>query len=334
MKVRIAGILIFTSFLFSCSHQNRFHRESFNNPVQIEIQRFDLDFMKLDTANIETGLKQLANKYPDFYPFFISEILRLNPEDTTQNSALIRNFLSDSVYINVHQKIKDICGDLSTENNNLTEAFNYIHFYFPEIKLPEIYAFTSGFNHQIISNENMVCIGTDFYLGSNFELYPDVSHDYLIKNYRREMVDTDILNEVLHSKFNYGNVPVNLLGSMIYEGKIMYLMEIFLSGKTEESLIGYSPEENEWFKKHQKHIWTMILEEKNLFTSDLSLISKFTQAAPFTAPVSQESPGKLGVRLGWEIVRAYMKNNPETTLPELMQNTRYQSILEQSDYRP
>jgi uncharacterized protein YjaZ len=56
--------------------------------------------------------------------------------------------------------------------------------------------------------------------------------------------------------------------------------------------------------------------------------------APFTAPVSQDSPGRLGTWLGWQIVESYMSKNPKATLTDLMKINNYQKMLEASGYRP
>jgi uncharacterized protein YjaZ len=55
---------------------------------------------------------------------------------------------------------------------------------------------------------------------------------------------------------------------------------------------------------------------------------------PFTAEVTQDSPGRLGVWVGWRIVDSYMRNNKDVTLCELMNENDAQKILEQSYYKP
>ena len=46
------------------------------------------------------------------------------------------------------------------------------------------------------------------------------------------------------------------------------------------------------------------------------------------------SPGKVGAWLGWQIVKAYMKENPNTTLKELIAIKDGQKILTGSKYKP
>ena len=55
---------------------------------------------------------------------------------------------------------------------------------------------------------------------------------------------------------------------------------------------------------------------------------------PFTAEITQDSPGRLGLWVGWRIVESYMRNNKGVTLHELINENDAQKILEQSFYKP
>jgi uncharacterized protein YjaZ len=81
-------------------------------------------------------------------------------------------------------------------------------------------------------------------------------------------------------------------------------------------------------------MWTYLAEHKMLFTTDRMSIKRFIDDGPYTATFSEESPARTGVWLGWQIVRSYMKKNKEMKLSDLMSNTDYQSILNQSGYQP
>ena len=48
----------------------------------------------------------------------------------------------------------------------------------------------------------------------------------------------------------------------------------------------------------------------------------------------KESPGRLGLWVGWRIVDSYMTNNKDVTLIELMGEGDAQKILEESFYKP
>lgn len=333
VPIRLFLILIVFSF-FSCSKTNRFQGKYAALQDSVRIQRFDLDFIGLDTLNTTQALQVLSNKYPAFYPFFIRNILGLEISDTTGNGHKIAAFLQNSTQKKVHQDIINSIADLSQQEKTLQKAFSALHFYFPEKAFPDVYAMVTGFNLQFATDEGVIAVGSDFYLGADYPVYKDVTYDYMIKSFRLEQFESDLIQQLLYNWFPVDRSSMTLLDNMLYEGKIMYLKEVALSDFTEERLMGYSIEENEWFKKHGKAILAMIFEKKYLYSTDFKLINEMIQPAPFCSPVSQESPGRLGIRLGWEIIRSYMENNKEISLQELMYNQKYQAIFEKSYYRP
>jgi len=337
MNTTISRLLFFFLILLSvlsCSKSNRFQGKYATLKDSVRIQRFDLDFIQLDTLDPSRALKQLADKYPAFYPFFIQNILGLDISDTTGNGQKIAAFLQNSTQKKVHQDILNSFSDLNLQDKNIQQAFSAMHYYFPEKSFPEIYAMVTGFNLQFATDDNVIAVGTDFYMGNDYPVYKDVTYDYLIKNFRIELFESDVLQQVLYNWFPVDRSSMTLLDNMLYEGKIMYLKEIALPDFSEENLMGYTKEENEWFKKNQKAILSLIFEKKYLYSTDYKLINEMIQPAPFCSPISQESPGRLGIRLGWEIIRYYMENNEDITLQELMSNRKYMQIFEKSYYRP
>ncbi|MNL23930.1 hypothetical protein D3C87_1453440 [compost metagenome] len=57
--------------------------------------------------------------------------------------------------------------------------------------------------------------------------------------------------------------------------------------------------------------------------------------APFSKfylEIDNDSPGRVGAWIGWQMVRSYMKNN-NVTLPELLK-TDNKEIFEKSKYKP
>ncbi|PJB58994.1 MAG: gliding motility lipoprotein GldB, partial [Bacteroidetes bacterium CG_4_9_14_3_um_filter_41_19] len=56
--------------------------------------------------------------------------------------------------------------------------------------------------------------------------------------------------------------------------------------------------------------------------------------APFTTGFSNESAPRVGIWLGWQIVKAYHENHPEISLNELISNADTQEILQKSGYKP
>lgn len=332
--MRFTWIAILLLMLSACARKtDRFTVTEFNHPVEVSIHRFDLDFITMDTNNVEMELEKLEAKYPDFYPVFMAEALRLFDEDRAAHASLIRDFLLDNDFKQVHKDLKKILADVTTTERRLSTGFSYLQHYFPEITIPEIYFFVSGFNHQFLLHPEMMGVGSDLYLGSDYPHYPYITYDYLLGKMRKELLAVDVMTSLLHRNFNF-NSDINLLNTMLYEGKIMYLLSIFMPDLPDADLIGYSADQLNWCKKYEKQSWSVILENKHLYSTDYMTINKFINDAPFTSPVSQEAPGRLGVWIGWQIVRNFMQNNQDIGLEDLMKLDNYQFILEKSLYRP
>lgn len=324
----------------SCKQKNRFYISRFDEEIEVNIHRFDIDFININTENIIGELDALENKYPAFFPLYIEEVLMmdielyyLQNEDNQFYAKEIKHFLEDSIFIDVHKQVKttfDQCKDLETQ---LSTAYSYLHHYFPELILPEVYFFVSGFNQELLVTDSLIGIGVDLYLGEDYELYHHITHEYLIPNMRKEMIATDLLKTLLYDEFMF-QADANLLNSMLYEGKILYLLSVILPKSKDEMLIGYSSDELKWSKHYEKAIWSSIIEQKHLYSTDYSLINQYVNVAPFTSPITSDSPGRLGMWVGWQIIQQYMLNNKDIDLPTLMTNENYQQILEKSGYKP
>ena len=334
MKRTILFLLFLVLLLTTvCKERSRFELKSFDRPVEVSISRFDLDFMDMDTAHIDLEMLSLKQKHPLIYDYFMEEALMLQSADTAYNRSLIANYISDSLFIGVHQKVKEVFADIEPLEEELSVAASYLAHYFPDIYMPQLFMMVSGFNHSLIGNDSLVGIGSDMYLGNDYPLYADVTHEYLIKNMRSEQVSVEVMMHVLRNNFDINN-SLNLLHAILFEGKLLYLLQVILPEKSDAELMGYLTEEIEWSQKHEKQVWSSIMENKHLYSTDGLLISKYLQPAPFTSPITQESPGELGRWMGWRIIQAYMKNNSQVTLSALMQNNNYRQILERSGYRP
>ena len=100
--------------------------------------------------------------------------------------------------------------------------------------------------------------------------------------------------------------------------------------------IGYTTGQLQWCEKNEGGIWAYFLENELLFNSDYIKIQKYLAEAPFTPGIgdNSDSAPKLGVWLGWQIVRAYMEKNSNVTLQQLLEETDAQKILTGARYKP
>jgi hypothetical protein len=332
LYLTLLGTLIVS--LSSCSKSSRFEIDTKQNRVEVKIRRFDKELLSIDTTNVNPGIDSLYAHYPEFLSVFSNYVLDTAATDTAAVRHLFKLFLTDKTFAPINKKAKQTYGDISDIETKVSDAYTYIHHYFPEVQLPEVYFYVSGFNRPVIMNDKFIGIGTDFYLGNDFKPYKELTYKYMIYNMRRENIASDLVSATLFRMFVMNSDENRLLDNMLYRGKIMYLLSVFMSEEKPEILMGYSPEQWEWSKKYEKSVWTAIIDQKHLFSTDVQLIHKYLNDAPFTATISQESPGRLGTFIGWQIIKSYMDKNPKVGLKELINEENYQRLLENSGYRP
>ena len=334
INLRITFSFCLIILLSSCTNNNRFKIDTSKNRVEVKIHRFDKDLLSLDTANMKVGLDSIYSRYRDFLPVFTGNILDTAATDTVAVGHLFHQFLTDSSFKPVNKKALETFKDVSDIEKKVSDAYTYIHYYFPEVKLPDIYFFVSGFNRSIMMNNRFIGIGTEYYLGSNYPAYKNFTYQYMTYNMRRECLATDLVSATLFRMFVMNSSQYRLMDNMLFRGKVMYLLSVFMPEEKPESIMGYSPEQWKWAKTNERQVWGYIIDQKHLFSTDVLLIRKYMNDAPFTAPISQESPGRFGTWLGWQIVQSYMNKNPHIKLVDLMKEDNYQKMLEESGYKP
>lgn len=320
--------------LFSCNKDKRYEPKAINKGVSVRIIRFDKDFIHLDQNNIVQSTRYLYKKYPDIISNYTNEILGIDAADTSKVANLFREFLTDSVFSSVNQKTLQVFDNVTPIEQNLSASFSILHSFFPEIKLPEVYFFVSGFNRSILVGENSIGVGVDLFLGSDYRRYQNFTYQYLIKNMTTQQITPVVMSAVLYNHFTFGGNNERLLENMLYRGKIAFMLSKLMPKELPNTIIGYEKREWEWCRKYERQVWETIMDKNDLFSTDVTLIHKYMDEAPFTTPVSQEAPGRLGIWVGWQIIESYMKNNKSVNLKDLMLNNNYQQIFENSGYKP
>lgn len=122
---------------------------------------------------------------------------------------------------------------------------------------------------------------------------------------------------------------------MVYFGKILYFKDVMIPFKEDEEKIGYTKLELDWAIDNEIYIWEYFVENEMLFASDPKLLERFINPAPFSKfylELDSESPGGLGHYIGWQIVRAYMKNN-DVTLQKML-TTNADDIFNNARFKP
>jgi hypothetical protein len=112
-------------------------------------------------------------------------------------------------------------------------------------------------------------------------------------------------------------------------------MDLVLPDVDDSLKIAYTSVQIEWCEKNEADIWKYFIDNNLLYsTNKMDFYRKYFSEAPFTSGFPQDSPGRIGVWLGWQMVRTYMQNNTEISLEKLLSQTDAQFILKHSKYKP
>ena len=330
------SILVILAVLLCACHGGRDYFPRDIELVEVDIVRFDSAQLAVRPDRVKQDIVQLYADYEVFMPMFVEGILRLPVEDTAYLCEMYSNFLTDTTmgFAQTNALAQSMFADISKLQKSLNIGFSRLHYLYPEWEIPTVYLFVSGFNSSVMYYENIMGVGVDMYLGSDYPYYNQVVYNYQKQTMRKECVAGDLLNMYIAYQIPYNSKYNRLLEHMIFRGKQMFLLSQLLPDEPAWEIIGYSKEQWDWCKKYEQAIWNRIMEKRDLFKTESMVRVSYMNDGPFTAEISQESPGRLGIWVGWQIVDSYMRNNENVSIQELINEGDAQKILEQSFYKP
>jgi len=294
---------------------------------EVHINRYEKALFAIPVESLSQGLKAIQ---PGF-PIFLDADL-----DDTLNLIQMHDFLTSPLNIELYDDVIAQYPDLGNYEQDFTEAFRRFKYFFPEKDLPLIFSYVSGLLYempvQFLSGDMIVAL--DMYLGRGQEAYRGLGLPlYKIDRMNQQYIVRDGIYELYYYHF-LKKPGKNMLEKMMEEGKQLYFLDAMLPESPDNIKIGYTENQLKWCKENEKNIWAFMIENELLYSSNTNTIRKFFTDGPFTNDFSQESPARMGEWLGWQIVRSYMKKNPNVTLEELFANEDAQELMAKSGYRP
>lgn len=338
MKIlRYLPLLLVTTMLFSCREKNKFSDVDLSGVAvdTFKFERLDIDYRDIDTNNVAGSLATLKERYGDYINLFSLHVLNVGHIDSVSTHAIIKQFLSHPEYRKIFMACDSVYSDgFAKEESEITSAFRYFKYYFPEKNIPKrIIVQMSGFGQNTAVTNDVLAISLDYYLGTEYDAYKSYMYEYMIRNCTREKLVPNMMYAWIQTEFTNPVPAPKLIDAMVYEGKLHYLLEVMLPETKKEVIMGYTKEQWDWCKANESAMWHFIAENKHLYSTDRLDVSKYTGVAPKTAYFPDESPDRTGIWIGWQIVKEYIKNNPDVTLDKLME-TDAQTILSGSRYNP
>ena len=303
--------------LISCNKKNKTEKAVETIPMDIKVVRFDKIFFETSPKD----LYKVKKEFPFFFPKGSDDSVWLNK-------------MQDPLWKELYTEVQKKYSNFEPVRKDLVTLFKHIKYYFPQTKTPKVITVISemDYNNKVIYADSLVIISLELYLGKEHKFYQFPK--YIKQNFEQKQIMPDIISSFSTQKIA-SITDDNLLSEMIYFGKQLYLKELLLPDYTDAGRMGYTPEQITWCQENESYMWRYFIEKEMLYSDNQKLIPRFINPAPFSKfylEIDNESPGRVGVWIGWQIVRSYMKNN-EVTLPQLL-NTNAKEIFEKSKYKP
>lgn len=312
-------LFLFIVVAISCKKESQLEKEITNIQLDVNLERFDKLFAKASPEN----LPELKRNFPFMFSKQFSDSLWL---------VQIHDTIQQELFNEVNKQF-DTTDDIEDE---VLQFFKYLKYYFPEVNIPRLITTTSyvDYRNKVIVTDTIALISLDTYLGSDHYFYASIQK-FIRQGFNKEQIVVDLTGEYA-KKLVYQPERRTLLDEMIFAGKQLYFKDKVIPFKSDAEKIGYKQEQLDWALANESYIWRYFVERELLYSTDSKLPGRFINPGPYSKfyleEIDNESPSRLGQYMGWQIVRAYMKNN-DATLKQLL-NTNTDDIFNNSKFKP
>lgn len=327
--------IVLMSLLFQACSSDDFDADISNINIDLKVKRLDQDFFVTDRPASDIN-QTLQSEFGSFYREYLENIIRIGAPEDPMIAASIELFKEDPGIQQIQHEISKTYPDFTSEREALEKAFKYYAHYFPQDTIPLIITYNSGFNFGIYPNDSVLGIGLEWYLGSDNpviqRLPPEMFPQYKRDKMKPEFLPINAVKGWLTVNNQHFLTGDKLLSHIIFHGKIMYALNAMFPDEDLEKLFNYQPEQLVWNRENEYQVWQFLVENQLIFSSDSKEIAKMINDGPFTPGMPVESPGGVGVWLGYRIVENFMDKNPKLSLAELLEISNDQRILK--GYKP
>jgi len=260
------------------------------------------------------------------YPFMFSN---------TYNDSIWIARITDTLQKQLNAEVNKAFPNSELFEGEISALFQHLKYYYKAFRMPRIITVTSDvdYRNKTIVTDSIVLIALDTYLGTDHQFYEGM-YSYLKQNFRPSQMVSDMASQYAE-QYIFQSRRKTFLDEMIYYGKILYFKDVMIPFKSDEEKMGYSKVQLDWAIANESNIWRYFVERELLFDSSPKLVEKFIVPAPFSKfslELDNESPGRLGQYIGWQIVKSYMKNN-DVTLQQMLK-TNAEDLFNNSGFKP
>ena len=317
-KVMKKKFILFFLFIAisACDKKSKVDKAVEEIPVDMQVERFEQVFFEAQPSQ----LPEIKRKYPQFFP--------ADEED----AAWIEK-MTHPQWRELYSEVQSRYKDFSRQEQKAEDMFRYIRYYFPNTPIPKLVTLIGNMDYttKAVYADSIAVISLELYLGKDHRFYTDPK--YLTQNYEESQIMPDLAESFAMTKVRPPDHT--FLSQMIYWGKVLYIKDLILPDYSDADKIGYTQDQIKWSAENESYIWRYFIENQLLYDTDAKLAARFINPGPFSKfylEIDNESPGRIGQWIGWQIVRAYMKKNDIPLQDMLKMDAK--TLFEQSKYKP
>ena len=316
---KLLYFLSISLLVVSCKKNDMVKEEAEEIPLTVEVDRYDKAFFESKPQD----LPKLKAKYPDFFPEGIDE-------------QFLADKMTHPMWRELYKEVEKRYSNFDIQQEEIEKLFKYIKFYYPKTQTPKVITVIQDMDPDFkviyAEKKNMLIISLELYLGKDHKFYEFPEFE------KKAFEPSQMLSDIVQS-FSLGKVKPpterDFLSQIIYAGKQMYLKDVLLPEVSDEDKICYTTEELKWCEENDVEVWKYFVEENLLYSTNPKLVQNFIVPGPFSKfgrDNDSDTPSRIGVWLGWQIVRSYMENN-DIPMQKLMVLDA-KEIFQKSKYKP
>ncbi|HWA07070.1 MAG TPA: hypothetical protein VG961_11030 [Ignavibacteria bacterium] len=307
----------------------------------IHIVRFDQALFETGGESPELHLQKIASRYPDIFKAYAENYWGLFATDSTQSINVFDSLnilvVSNEWMKRLYDSVQHVYPNMDDVEADLKQAVKYYRYYFPDSILPQFYTYVGPFAYWAMIDDKTLGIELDMFMGEHFGYYGNFENNlpqYITVRCNREYIVANAMETLINGVVPGKGADATLLDEMITRGKILYYLDLMLPDTPDSIKIGYTKKQVEWCYDNEDEIWKYMVGEDLLFSKKTDHFKKYLEEAPTSVGMPDEAPGRVAVWVGWQIVRAYMKEHSEKTLQQLFYEMDGLQLLKESGYDP
>ena len=294
--------------------------------VSVHTVHYDSLFFQSDAT-----LEEIQSGHTLFTQVYLRNILGIPPSDS------IRSLMQSSEELQTIQSdIDRTYPDKFSLDNQAEELFSFAKYYFPEALVPKVYFCNTLFNLGTFTvGDSIAAVGLDFFLGDDYEKYPnDIFPNYIKQNMQPTHWSSKLAEAWLNEQVDFP-APERMIDYAIYNGLILYLKKKLLPKTPDTVIFEYTEDQLNWLYDNESEIWSFLIQGDILYSRNLRDFQKLVNQSPSGINgMPAETPGRAGNFIGFRIVEAYVRRNATIEPKDLLALNSYDDFFQSSKYKP